>query len=64
MSIFATSTAAFFERSTQSLTALRSQAEDLQNQISTNSKLTKSSDNPLAASQLRTLITETLDESA
>lgn len=55
MSIFATSTSAFYERSTQSLTALRSQAEDLQNQISTNSKVTKSSDNPLAASQLRAL---------
>ena len=55
MSIFATSTSAFFERSAQSLTALRSQAEDLQNQISTNSKVTKSSDNPLAASQLRAL---------
>ena len=55
MSIFATSTSAFFERSTQSLSALRSQAEDLQNQISTNSKLTKSSDDPLAASQLRAL---------
>lgn len=55
MSIFATSTSAFFERSSQSLTALRSQAEDLQNQISTNSKLTRSSDNPLAASQLRAL---------
>ena len=55
MSIFATSTSAFFERSAQSLTALRGQAEDLQNQISTNSKVTKSSDNPLAASQLRAL---------
>ena len=55
MSIFATSTSAFFERSTQSLSALRSQAEDLQNQISTNSTVSKSSDNPLAASQLRTL---------
>lgn len=55
MSIFATSTAAFFDRSTQSLTALRAQAEDLQNQISTNSKLTRSSDDPLAASQLRAL---------
>lgn len=55
MSIFATSTSAFYERSTQSLTALRSQAEDLQNQISTNSKVTRSSDNPLAASQLRAL---------
>ena len=55
MSIFATSTSAFFDRSTQSLSALRGQAEELQNQISTNSKLTKSSDDPLAASQLRSL---------
>ncbi|KUR72728.1 flagellar biosynthesis protein FlgL [Novosphingobium fuchskuhlense] len=55
MSIFATSTAAFYDRSTQSLSALRGQAEGLQNQISTNSKLTKSSDDPLAASQLRAL---------
>jgi flagellar hook-associated protein 3 FlgL len=55
MSIFATSTSAFFERSTQSLSALRGQAEELQNQISTNSKITRSSDNPLAASQLRSL---------
>ncbi|MFZ4499840.1 MAG: hypothetical protein ACOYMX_09060, partial [Burkholderiales bacterium] len=55
MSIFATSTSAFFKRSTQSLSALRGQAEELQNQISTNSKITRSSDNPLAASQLRSL---------
>ena len=55
MSIFATSTSAFYERSTQNLSALRGQAEELQNQISSNSKLTKSSDNPLAASQLRAL---------
>ena len=55
MSIFATSTSAFFERSTQNLTALRGQAEALQNQISSNSKLTKSSDDPLAASMLRGL---------
>ncbi len=55
MSIFATSTSAFYDRSTQSLSSLRSQAEDLQNQISTNSKITRSSDNPLAASQLRLL---------
>ena len=55
MSIFATSTSAFFERSTQNLSALRGQAESLQNQISSNSKLTKSSDDPLAASMLRGL---------
>ena len=55
MSIFATSTSAFFDRSTQSLSALRGQAEALQNQISSQSKLTKSSDDPLAASMLRGL---------
>ena len=55
MSIFATSTSAFFERSTQNLSSLRGQAEALQNQISSNSKLTKSSDDPLAASMLRGL---------
>ncbi len=55
MSIFATSTSAFYERSTQSLRSLREQAEGLQNQISSNSKLTKSSDDPLAASMLRSL---------
>jgi flagellar hook-associated protein 3 FlgL len=55
MSIFATSTSAFYERSTQNLSSLRSQAEDLQNQISSNSKITRSSDDPLAASQLRAL---------
>lgn len=55
MSIFATSTSAFYERSTQNLSSLRSQAEDLQNQISSNSKITRSSDDPLAASQLRSL---------
>ncbi|GEO01768.1 flagellar hook-filament junction protein FlgL [Novosphingobium sediminis] len=55
MSIFATSTSAFFDRSTQNISALRGQAEELQNQISSNSKITRSSDDPLAASQLRSL---------
>ncbi|MFM9935875.1 MAG: flagellar biosynthesis protein FlgL [Novosphingobium sp.] len=55
MTIFATSTSAFFDRSTQSLSSLRGQAEALQNQIGSNSKLTKSSDDPLAASLLRGL---------
>jgi flagellar hook-associated protein 3 FlgL len=55
MSIFATSTSAFYDRSTQNLGSLRGQAEALQTQISSNSKLTKSSDDPLAASLLRSL---------
>jgi flagellar hook-associated protein 3 FlgL len=55
MTIFATSTSAFYERSTQNLSSLRGQAEALQQQISSNSKLTKSSDDPLAASRLRGL---------
>ena len=55
MSIFATSTSAFFDRATQNLGSLRGQAEALQNQISSNTKLTKSSDDPLAASMLRSL---------
>jgi len=68
MTIFATSTSAFFERSTQSLVALREQAEAVQNQISTNSKVTRASDDPLAASQLRALAraeaTGTIDTAA
>jgi flagellar hook-associated protein 3 FlgL len=55
MSIFTTSTSAFFDRSAQNLASLRGQAEALQTQITSNSKLTKSSDDPLAASLLRGL---------
>lgn len=55
MSIFATSTSAFYDRATLDLTSLRSQAEDLQAQISSGKRLTTSSDDPLAASRLRTL---------
>lgn len=61
MSISATSTSAFFDRATLDLTSLRAQAEDLQSQISTGNRLLQSSDDPLAASRLRSLArTETL----
>lgn len=53
--IFNNSTSAFYERSTQSLSGLRKQAETLQNQLSTGARLTRSSDDPLAASKLRIL---------
>jgi flagellar hook-associated protein 3 FlgL len=55
MSIFATSTSAFYDRATLDLNSLRSQAEDLQSQISSGQRLSTSSDDPLAASRLRTL---------
>ncbi|NML92954.1 flagellin [Novosphingobium olei] len=55
MTIFATSTSAFFDRGALDLTSLRSQAEQLQSQIGSGQKLTASSDDPLAASRLRML---------
>jgi flagellar hook-associated protein 3 FlgL len=55
MSIFSTSTSAFFDRSTLDLTSLRARAEDLQSQISSGNRLTSSSDDPVAASRLRAL---------
>ena len=63
MSISATSTSAFFDRATLDLTSLRAQAEDLQSQISSGQRLLQSSDDPLAASRLRTLArTDTLSK--
>lgn len=53
--IRSTSTRAFFERATHSMGSLRGQAEKLQTQISTGGRLSKSSDDPLAAAQLRSL---------
>lgn len=53
--IFSTSTSAFFERATQDLTSLRAEAEKLQAQLGNGQKLTRSSDDPLAASRLRSL---------
>lgn len=49
------STAAFFERSNLQLGNLRKQAEKLQSQIGTGERLTRSSDDPVAAAKLRSL---------
>lgn len=55
MSSITTSTGAFFERSRADIKGLRAQAESLQSQLSSGSKLDRSSDNPVAASRLRVL---------
>lgn len=49
------STNAFFERATRQMGALRDRASDLQNQIGTGERLSRSSDDPVAAARLRTL---------
>ena len=55
MTTIANSTSAFYERSTMDIASLRARAESLQSQISSGSRLARSSDNPVAASRLRTL---------
>ncbi len=55
MTIVSTSTSAFFERSRNDMKNLRTQAENYQSQMSSGLKFDKSSDNPVAASRLRTL---------
>lgn len=55
MTIYTTSTSAFFERSRTGMTALRQQAEALQQQLGSGERLSTSSDDPVAASRLRTL---------
>lgn len=55
MPIVSTSTSAFFERARRDIKDLRSQAENLQSQLGSGAKLTRSSDNPVAASRLRAL---------
>lgn len=55
MTIFATSTSAFYDRSVLDMSSIRSQAEQIQSQIGSGKKLTASSDDPLAASRLRNL---------
>jgi flagellar hook-associated protein 3 FlgL len=50
-----TGTAGYYERARNDMSALRTQAETLQTQIGSQSRLTKSSDDPVAASRLRTL---------
>jgi flagellar hook-associated protein 3 FlgL len=49
------STSAFYERSTLNMNTLRKQAETLQAQISSGQRLTRSSDDPVAAARLRDL---------
>jgi len=49
------STSAFYERAHLDLSSLRKQAETLQTQISTQQRVNKSSDDPVAASRLREL---------
>jgi len=49
------STAGYYDRARSDMTALRTKAETLQTQIGSQSRLTKSSDDPLAASRLRAL---------
>lgn len=49
------STSAFYGRSNLQLSSLREQAEKLQTQISSGDRLTKSSDDPVAAARLRSL---------
>ncbi|CDO35578.1 flagellar biosynthesis protein FlgL [Novosphingobium sp. KN65.2] len=55
MAIVSTSTSAFFERSRSNLQDLRAQTEKLQAQLSSGKKLARSSDDPVAASRLRSL---------
>lgn len=55
MANITTSTGAFFERSRLDITALRSRAETIQSQLSRGERLSRSSDDPVAASRLRKL---------
>ena len=49
------STGAFYERATRQIGSLRERASDLQNQIGSGERLSRSSDDPVAAARLRTL---------
>ncbi|EGD59420.1 flagellar hook-associated protein FlgL [Novosphingobium nitrogenifigens DSM 19370] len=55
MTISTTSTQTFFTNSAQQLASLQSQANDVQTSISTGSKFSTASQDPLAASQMRML---------
>lgn len=55
MTIVSTSTSAFYERARSDMTSLRIQGERLQAQVGGQTRLTKSSDDPVAASRLRNL---------
>jgi flagellar hook-associated protein 3 FlgL len=49
------STSAFYEQSARQIGSLRAQADNLQRQIGTGERLSRSSDDPVAAARLRTL---------
>jgi flagellar hook-associated protein 3 FlgL len=49
------STSAFYEQSARQIGSLRAEADDLQRQIGTGERLSRSSDDPVAAARLRTL---------
>jgi flagellar hook-associated protein 3 FlgL len=49
------STSAFYEQSSRQIGSLRAKAENLQRQIGTGERLSRSSDDPVAAARLRTL---------
>lgn len=55
MTIVSTSTSAFYQRNAADIGNLRAQAEALQSQLGRGERLTRSSDDPVAASRLRTL---------
>ena len=55
MTMINNSTRAFYERASLSIGDLRKRAETLQTQLGSGEKLTKSSDNPVVASRLRSL---------
>lgn len=55
MTIVNNSTSAFYERSLQGMSALRKRAESVQQQLGSGEKLSRSSDNPVAASRLRSI---------
>ena len=55
MTIIGTSTGAFFDRARTGIADLRKQAEALQAQMGSGRKLTRSSDDPVAASRLRSM---------
>ena len=55
MALVYNSTSAFYERSKLDIRSLRSRAEGLQQQVGSGQRLTSSSDDPVAASRLRTL---------
>lgn len=55
MTLISNSTSAFYERSILGMSTLRQQAEDVQAQLSSGQKLSRSSENPVVASRLRQL---------